>query len=105
MFNPKKCKDMTVVFLHYNATELQPGSTDGKQIEVVTIFKLLEVYLSSDLIWSAHCEYIVKKAKRRLYALRKFKKIPVFVVVYCTVVRTIVEYASVVFANVSQATT
>ena len=72
--NPKKCKVMVVYFLHYNATEWQPVSIDGKQIEVVTVFKLLGVYQSSDLTWTAHCEYIIKKANRRLYALRKLKK-------------------------------
>ena len=53
-----------------------------------------------------HCEYIIKKANRRLYALRKLKKSGVsssdIVVVYCTVIRTMIEYASVVFANLSQ---
>ena len=99
-------KEMVVDFLHYNATEWQPLSIDGKQIEVVTVFKFLEVYLSSDLTWTAHCEYIIKKTNRRLYALRKLKKSGVpssdIVVVYCTVIRTMIEYASVVFANLSQ---
>ena len=104
--NPEKCKEMTVDFLQYNATKWQPICINGKQVEFVTVFKLLGVYLSSDLTWTAHCEYIIKKANRRLYALRKLKKSGVsssdIVVVYCTVIRTMIEYASVVFANLSQ---
>ena len=97
---------MSIDFLQYNATKWQPISINGKQVEVVTVFKLLGVYLSSDLTWTAHCVYIIKKANRRLYALRKLKKSGVsssdIVVVYCTVIRTMIEYASVVFANLSQ---
>ena len=104
--NLEKCKEMTVDFLQYNATKWQPICINGKQVEVVTVFKLLGVYLSSDLTWTAHCEYIIKKANRRLYALRKLKKSGVsssdIVVVYCTVIRTMIEYASVVFPNLSQ---
>ena len=97
---------MTVDFLPYNATKWQPICINGKQVEVVTVFKLLGVYLSSDLTWTAHYEYIIKKVNRRLYALRKLKKSGVsssdIVVVYCTVIRTMIKYASVVFANLSQ---
>ena len=72
--NPEKCKQIIVDFLQYNATKWQPICINGKQVEVVTVFKLLGVYLSSDLTWTAHCEYIINKANGRLYALRKLKK-------------------------------
>ena len=71
--NPEKCKEIIVDFLQYNATKWQPICINGKQVEVVTVFKLLGVYLSSDLTWTAHCKYIIKKANRRLYALRKLE--------------------------------
>lgn len=104
--NPDKCKDMTVDFLQYNAIEWQPIVTDGIQIEAVLGFKLLGVYISSDLTWSMHCDYIIKKANKRLYALRKLKKSGVpntdIVSVYCTIIRPVMEYASVVFANLPQ---
>ena len=103
---PEKHKEMIVDFLQCNATKWQPFCMNGKQVEVVTVFKLLGVYLSSDLTWTAHCEKIIKKANRRLYALRKLKKSwfssSDIVVIYCTVIRTMIEYASVVFANLSQ---
>ena len=72
--NPVKCKETCVGFLHYNSCELQPIATGGTYIEEVTSFKLLSVYISNDFSWATHCEYIVKKANRRLYAIRQLKK-------------------------------
>ena len=101
--NPKKCKEMRVSFLHYNSCELQPIASGGIYIEEVTSFKLLGVYISNDLSWAVHCEYVVKKANRRLYAIRQLKKCRVspvdLVCIYCSLVRSILEYACVVFAN------
>ena len=101
--NPVKCKEMRVNFLHYNSCELQPIVTGGTYIEEETSFKLLGVYISNDFSWAAHCEYVVKKANRRLYAIRQLKKCGVpqgdLVSIYCSLVRSILEYACVVFAN------
>ena len=41
--NPEKCKVMIVDFPQYNATKWQPICINGKQVEVVTVFKLLGV--------------------------------------------------------------
>ena len=53
-----------------------------------------------------HCDYIVKKANRRLYALRQLKKCKVpsadIVDIYCALIRSILEYASAVFAGFSK---
>ena len=50
-----------------------------------------------------HCDYIVKKANRRLYALRQLKKCKVpsadIVHIYCALIRSILEYASAVFSG------
>ena len=50
----------------------------------------------------ATCDYIVKKANRRLYALRQLKKCKVpsadIVHIYCALICSILEYASAVFA-------
>ena len=40
----------------------------------VFTFKLLGVHLSDDLTWAVQCDYIVKKANRRLYALTQIRK-------------------------------
>ena len=57
---------------------------------------------SGDLTWAVHCDYIVKKANRWLYALRQLKKCKVpsadIVHIYCALIRSILEYASAVLS-------
>lgn len=72
--NPRKCKNTTAGFLQYNSCVSQPIAVGGSQIERVSSFKLLGVFVSEDLTWVAHCDYVVKKANRRLYALKQLKK-------------------------------
>ena len=97
---------MQVDFLHHNSCYSQPIAVGGSVIESVESFKLLGVYISSDLNWSTHCNYIIKKSNRRLYALRKLKACGAqdgeLVAVYCSLLRSGLEYASVVFANLPQ---
>ena len=101
--NPLNCKTMTVDFLHYNSCVPRPIAVGGSDVEEVSTFKLLGVHLSEDLTWAVHCDYIVKKANRRLYALRQLKKCKVpsadIVHIYCALIRSILEYASAVFAG------
>ena len=47
---------------------------DGSPVRRLETYKILGVHLSSDLAWNVHIEYIVKKASKRLYALRSLKK-------------------------------
>ena len=48
---------------------------------------LLGVFISSDLSWNKHCEYVLARANKRLYALRVLRKCGVawqdLVQVYC----------------------
>ena len=74
LLNPLKCKTMTVDLLHYNSCVPRPIAAGGFDIEEVSTFKLLGVHLSEDLTWAVHCDYIVKKTNRSLYALRQLKK-------------------------------
>ena len=101
--NPLKCKELIVDFLQYNSYVSQPIATGGTCIEAVKSFKLLGVYLSYDLSWATHCDYVLRKANSRLYAIRQLKRCGVSpsdtVVVYCALVRSVLEYAAVVFAN------
>ena len=101
--DPSKCKEMVVDLLNYNSYELQPIVIGGSYIQRVESFKLLGVYISSDLTWLVHCNYMIKKANRRLYALRQLVRARVIasdiVTIYCSLVRSVLEYASVVFAN------
>ena len=58
---------MAVDFLRYDSVLCPPLVTGESVIECVKSFKFLEVYLSSDLTWGEHTDYIVRKANRRLY--------------------------------------
>ena len=91
------------LFLHFNSCVPRPIAVGGSDIEQVSTFKLLGVHLSEELTWAVHCDYIVKKANRRLHALRQLKKCKVpsgdIVYIYCALIRSILEYASAVFAG------
>ena len=76
----------------------------GSRIERVPSYKLLGVYISSDLKWNQHVEYITKRANKRLYALRILKKSGLsqndLLQIYCSLIRSILEYASPVWASI-----
>ena len=44
-------------------------SIHGTPLERVSIYKLLGVFISADLRWETHIEYIISKAASRLYFL------------------------------------
>jgi hypothetical protein len=54
--------------------------------------------LNNDLSWNLHCDYITKKANKRLCILRILRRARIgyqqLVTVYCSLVRPILEYAA-----------
>ena len=60
--------------MQYNPFSPGPLIVRGPFIERVKSYKLLGEYVSEDLSWNDHVEYIVKKANKRFYALRALKK-------------------------------
>ena len=72
--NSAKCKDMLIDFLKYKPFSIPPIYIDGWRIDQVNTHKVLGVYITSDLTWGYHCDYIVKRARKRLCALRFLKK-------------------------------
>lgn len=100
--NPTKCKEMLIDFLIYKPHHPPPLQLAGYVIERCITYKLLGVQLSDNLSWNAHCDYIVQRARKRMYALRTLKKVGVanadLVLVYCCIIRSILEYASPVWA-------
>ena len=101
--NPAKCKEMSISFQMYGSCVWQPISIRGLAVSRVESFKLLGVHISQDLSWSVHCDAIIKKAIRRLYAIRALKKSGIatedLVLVYCSLIRSVIEYTCAAFAN------
>ena len=62
---------------------------------------VLGITISSDLKWSAHVDSITNKAAKRLYLLRQLKRVGIapshLVLFYCSVIRSVLEYACQVF--------
>ena len=100
--NPSKCKELRIDFLQYKPSDLPPLQMSGSIKEQVSSYKLLGVHLSHNLSWSIHCDYIVKRARKRLYVLRVLMKSGLppadLIQVYCSLVRPIIEYVSPVWA-------
>ncbi|CAB4016967.1 RNA-directed DNA polymerase from transposon BS [Paramuricea clavata] len=103
--NPKKCKEMIITFLKYNHTCFSPIYISGVSVELVSSFKLLGVHLSNDLRWNSHADYIMKKANSRSYSLRKLRKADLkqsdLATVYCSFIRSLLEYATPSWATLS----
>ena len=94
---------MIVNFLYFNTSILQPIVIGAIYVEFVSSLKLLGVYGTSYLTWSVHCKYIIKKSKKYLYALRKRGvALANILCVYCAIIKSVLKYASVVFANLPQ---
>ena len=86
LFNPGKVKDFMPKFIL--------GDTELELVEETT---LLGVVLRSDLSWVAHADYIVKRAYKKLWCLRRLKKLGAdfrdLLDVYFKQIRSILEYA------------
>ena len=91
--NPAKCKEMLINFMQDPNFLLKPINLANRTVQQVSCFKLLGVYLSDDLKWNAHIDYIYTKACKRLYALRILVRVGVkkrsIIKVYVTMIRPI----------------
>ena len=103
--NHKKCKEMFISFLKYDVAMLKPIYISGLPVQSFSSFKLLGLALSDDLTWNSDVEKLIKKANSRLYALRQLKKAGLsqtdLVTIYCSFVRSTVEYAGPAWSNVT----
>jgi len=94
--NPKKTQEMIINFSRTDPT-VERIIINGTQIEQVPDAKLLGVYISDDLTWEVHVNYITSKANKKLYAIRLLKRanIPMDKIlrIYCASIRPVVEYA------------
>ena len=98
--NASKTKEMLISYKKTKpvATRVEIGS---KQIDCVSTFKLLGVWLQNDLLWNAHVNYICTRASPRLYYLRQLKRSGMssgdMITFYKAVVRPVLEYACAVW--------
>ena len=78
-------------------------SIGNEQLEVVYSTKLLGVIISSDLKWNLHTEYAIKKAKKKLWCLRRLRKLGASITTlldqYIMIVRNTLEQATPIFSG------
>ncbi len=89
--NQGKTKEMIVYFgTKHNTDNIERISVNGKLIERVESFKLLGVYISNDLSWDTHVEYMLKKVAKRMYCIfcliRIRADISEVISVYCSLI-------------------
>ena len=69
--------------------------SDGTEIECVSAFKLVGVIVTQDLKWSQNTEYICKKARTKLWILRRMKNMELDIFqlfdIYSKEIRSILE--------------
>jgi len=95
--NRRKTKELLIYFgkrfVSGDIAELRIGDDI---IERVESYKILGVMISADLSWSHHVAFIVAKACRRLFfvhqLLRSGVDIKDIVSVYCSLIRSVLEY-------------
>ena len=94
--NGSKTKEM--ILGSASRRDLPALTINDTHLERVSVFKLLGVYVSSDLRWETHIEYIVSKAVSRLYFLKHLKRAGLtqlhLLHFYLSVIRPVLEYAS-----------
>ena len=99
--NETKCKELLINCNTKNPTSFDPVVVNGMPIDLVTSAKILGLNISSDLKWKCHIDFIIKKAKKRLYGLSQLKRYGLgsrdLVQFFRTCIRPITEYACLVF--------
>ena len=90
LFNPSKSLDFLPQF-----------NIEGNDIELVDETRLLGVTVRSDLSWSAHIDDLVKRCYKKLWILRRLKKLGADLhdlkEIYVTQIRSILEFAAPVW--------
>jgi len=104
--NPKKCWEKVINFLQFQPTQLSPLQLMGSVVKCVNSYKILSIHITGDLSWNEHIDYVFKKANKQLYALCLLarSKVPAvdLIAIYCTLVRSILEYGSPVWATLPE---
>lgn len=88
--NINKTKEM-IVDPRKRRVQHTPIYIGETEVERVTTFKFLGIYISEDLTWSQNTTQLIKKAHTRLYFLRKLKKFGMKTKILSNFYRSIVE--------------
>ena len=105
--NQRKTKVM--VFNPCKSIDFMPKLTlQGQLLEVVEEIRILGIIISSDLSWHANTEFIVSKANKRLWILRRLAALGAstddLIKIYRTQIRCVLELAVPVWqSSLSQA--
>ena len=96
IINENKCNVITFNFSHFN-TAPQNLTLNDKVIKPVNTIKLLGVFLTNDLKWTANTNNICSKVNQRLYIISKLKhfglQIEELITAWRSIIRPITEYA------------
>jgi len=100
--NTNKTKQLIISFSKkVNITDIPLLCINGSEIDRVTTFKLLGMIISSDLSWDSHVTYILHEIAKRMYCINYLVRsgVPTFDIlcVYCSVIRSVLEYACAVW--------
>ena len=95
--NIKKSKVM--LFNPCRSVDFMPKlELDGAELELVESFKLVGVLIRSDMKWTDNTEYMVKRAYKKLWVVRRLKELgattPDLLDMYTKQVRCILEFAA-----------
>ena len=86
VFNPGRAKDFMPRF-----------NFNDREIEVVDEYKLLGVILRSDLSWNSNTNYMVKRANKKLWSLKRLKRLGAnskdLTDVYIKQIRSLLEFS------------
>ncbi|KAK1803331.1 hypothetical protein P4O66_004114 [Electrophorus voltai] len=73
LLNVSKTKELIVDCSKKQEWHYQPVRISGTTVERVDSFRYLGVHISQDLSWSRHTNSLTKKARQRLYHLRRLR--------------------------------
>ncbi|KAK1801512.1 hypothetical protein P4O66_004574 [Electrophorus voltai] len=73
LLNVSKTKELIVDCSKKQERHYQPVRISGTTVERVDSFRYLGVHISQDLSWSHHTSSLAKKARQRLYHLRRLR--------------------------------
>ena len=90
ILNVSKTKEMIVDFRKTKNVK-DPVSIQDTEVEIVESFQFLGTYISNDLSWHLNSVQILKKARQRLYLLRRLKSFGVRKEILVNFYRAIIE--------------